>query len=266
MRLRNGTVICSFFEWNLMKTEPFHHSNVGVSMVRSRDDGKSWEQRPIPVDVPKEAYEGAYAMEPLIELPDGQLLLALYGTKVFRSVDEGLYASFVMRSRDGGRTWGDLRTIGADPFGNVSFEEPTVCLTKSGKLLAVMRNTQSGYLWQCHSLDAGVTWSLPKRLDLWGYPAHVLQLADGRLLATYGFRRPPWGVRACLSEDDGETWNLREEIIIRCDGHCRDLGYPSSVELTPGEVFTAYYFHIGDVNDKYNYHKMRYIAGSIYRP
>ena len=36
---------------------------------------------------------------------------------------------------------------------------------------------------------------------------------------------------------------LQNEIVIRSDGEHGDLSYPSSVELAPGEIFTAYYFH-----------------------
>ena len=57
------------------------------------------------------------------------------------------------------------------------------------------------------SEDGGVTWSLPLRTDIWGYPPHLLKLRDGRVLCTYGYRRDPMGVRAVLSHDGGESWD-----------------------------------------------------------
>ena len=47
---------------------------------------------------------------------------------------------------------------------------------------------------------------LPRPTPMWGCPPHLLALGDGRLLCTYGYRRAPFGVRACLSHDGGETW------------------------------------------------------------
>jgi hypothetical protein len=71
-------------------------------------------------------------------------------------------------------------------------------------------------------------------------------LQDGRVLATYGHRRPPFGVRACLSEDEGETWDVANEKVIRDDGLDRDMGYPSSEQLDDGSILTVYYWHEED--------------------
>jgi hypothetical protein len=42
-----------------------------------------------------------------------------------------------------------------------------------------------------------------------------------------------------ISRDDGATWDAH--WIIRDDGPTWDLGYPASVELADGSVFTVYY-------------------------
>jgi hypothetical protein len=102
-----------------------------------------------------------------------------------------------------------------------------------------------GYLYQNGSDDGGETFSPPERLPLWGCPPFVLRLQDGRLLAVYGYRRAPWGVRACLSADEGVTWNLDDEIVVRDDGGHGDLGYPVALELEPGLVFAVYYHNQG---------------------
>ena len=61
-----------------------------------------------------------------------------------------------------------------------------------------------------------------------------------RILCTYGYRRPPFGERACLS-DDGITWDPANEVIIRDDAPNGDLGYPASVELDSSRILTIYY-------------------------
>jgi hypothetical protein len=83
---------------------------------------------------------------------------------------------------------------------------------------------------------------------------------------SYGYRRPPYGVRACLSKDNGKTWDLENEIVLRMDGGTRegearkvidwDLGYPVSLELADGRIFTVYYMNSGGSNC--------YIAGTFW--
>ena len=95
-------------------------------------------------------------------------------------------------------------------------------------------------LWETYSDDNGHTWVELYPTPLWGFPPHLLQLSDGRVLCTYGYRRPPFGQRACIS-NDGITWNRADEIILRDDAFNKDLGYPASVELEPGIVLSVYY-------------------------
>jgi hypothetical protein len=76
---------------------------------------------------------------------------------------------------------------------------------------------------------------------MYGHPGQLLKLADGRLLCTYGRRVSPFGIRAALSDDGGRSWLTEEEIIIRDDLPNGDLGYPTSVEYTPGRLFCNYY-------------------------
>jgi sialidase-1 len=61
------------------------------------------------------------------------------------------------------------------------------------------------------------------------------------LLCSYGHRRLPFGVRGCISEDSGETWNITAEKVLCDDLPNANLGYPSSIVASPGRVFTAYY-------------------------
>ena len=49
-------------------------------------------------------------------------------------------------------------------------------------------------------------------------------MRDGRIACVYGYRLPPFGLRARLSEDGGRTWG--REIVLRDDGGSWDLGYP----------------------------------------
>ena len=42
-----------------------------------------------------------------------------------------------------------------------------------------------------------------------------------------------------ISRDGGQSWTY--DYILRDDGPDGDLGYPSSVELKDGSIFTLYY-------------------------
>jgi sialidase-1 len=93
----------------------------------------------------------------------------------------------------------------------------------------------------------------PLRTPIWGYPPHLLELRDGRILCSYGHRRPPLGVQAVLSADGGEAWDVAHPAVLRDDGETRegreahDLGYPVSVELPDGTILTVYYLTLGGV-------------------
>ncbi len=91
---------------------------------------------------------------------------------------------------------------------------------------------------------------------MWGHPCHLLQLRSGRIQCVYGYRRRPFGIRAAISDDEGETWDMGREIVIRDDGLHIDLGYPASIQLKDGRILAIYYLHGED--------HIRYIAGSIY--
>ena len=69
--------------------------------------------------------------------------------------------------------------------------------------------------------------------------------------------RGRWGIRARLLDCDGGNIDSAEEIILRDDGACSDLGYPWAVELDSGEIAVCYYFSGAD--------GVRHIAYSLVR-
>ena len=92
---------------------------------------------------------------------------------------------------------------------------------------------------QTESEDGGRTWSSYRKV-FDGYPPHLLNLADGRLLAVYGWRTKPFGIRCRFGEDlPGCPWG--EEITLTDDGDSLDLGYPSTVQLPDGSLVTLWY-------------------------
>lgn len=96
-------------------------------------------------------------------------------------------------------------------------------------------------LWQAVSADGDRSWSDPAPTGIEGYPTHLCRLADGRLPCTYGFRRPPFAIRAILSEDVGRTWRIDAPIEIATGLPSKDLGYPCTLPRSDGTLFTVFY-------------------------
>ena len=223
-----------------------------VYLVRSKDNGRTWGKAK-PFGVPSMSYWTHTGMTGVVELPDGTWLLMLHG----HAASDSKERAFLVRSRDEGKTWRQASTVAYDPEQRVGFHEPPLLRLSSGRLITVIRTDGGdGYQYQAYSDDDGWTWQGLKRTPMWGQPCNVIELRSGRVLCTYGYRREPFGVRAAFSEDQGETWDMGHEVVIRDDGIHRDLGYPASVEMKDGRILSVYYFHGQD--------GIRFIGGSIW--
>ena len=137
----------------------------------------------------------------------------------------------------------------------------------SGRILCSMRcqRDPTNVFWteMFASDDGGRTWSFLSRVNDWGAPGDIVRMADGRIACVYGYRLPPFGIRARLSEDEGETWG--PELVLRDDGGSWDLGYPRVIERTPGELFAMYYMNTRDDPIQLN-GGVRHIAWTSFRP
>lgn len=202
----------------------------GETYVHFSDDhGVSWTQS---IRIDTAPYDGGYGMRGACRLASGDLLLPLSDIPNWRIV-------FVVRSSDGGRSWG--RPVEVARRAGSEFEEPNLIQLPDGRLLILMRDNGTRRLHQSISDDDGHSWSPPRRLPIDGYPPHLLLLPDGRILCTYGWRQPDYGVRAVLSADGGETWDVDRTIRIRVGLPNKDLGYPCTILDGDGTFFTVYY-------------------------
>ncbi|HET9000741.1 MAG TPA: sialidase family protein [bacterium] len=207
---------------------PWARGNDGAYVHRSRDEGYTWE---VGRRIDTAPYEGAYTIRSAAELPDGTLLFAVTDIPRWRQI-------YLLRSGDGGATWSVGARVASAP--DRQFSEPAL-VRVGGRLVALIREVITGFLYQAESDDGGVTWTEPRPTRMWGSPPHVLDLGDDRLLCVYGHRRLPYSIRGCVSPDGGRTWDIAHELTLRGDLPNANLGYPSSVLVSPGLVFTAYY-------------------------
>ena len=129
--------------------------------------------------------------------------------------------------------------------------EPDTVELDDGTLICHIRvqggreNGHSKYftIYQSESRDGGKTWSKPYALlsRRGGSPSHILKLENGTLIATYGYRNEPYGIRAMISTDGAKTWETDLDIYV--NGVTFDIGYPSTVELADGSFSTVFYAH-----------------------
>jgi hypothetical protein len=202
----------------------------GGTWIHLSDDGGQSFPCSIPVDtVP---FSGGYGMRGGVELPDGEIILPLSDVPHYCSV-------FIIRSRNGGERWSAPEPV-AEAEGH-DFEEPAPLLLRSGRLIMLLRDNKGRILHLVRSDDGGRSWSAPVATGIVDYPAHLLELPDGRVACVAGRRIPPFGITLYLSEDCGETWPVDRPFIVRSGFPNRDLGYPTMTLSPDGGVFIAYY-------------------------
>lgn len=230
------------------------HFNSGTSFYSfSYNKGKTWSG---PYALPMFGFPGVMARTDYQVINKKICRLFLTGAK--DRGGEGL--AFCVETNDGGLTWHGKGMIAfeiKDRYGDgFTIMPSTVQLDSSEELVCCVRtrNFDGCGLTVCRSENGGQSWdtiSKPQSNMERGNPAHMIKLADGRLMITYGAREKPFGIRAMLSEDGGKTWGweldngkpVGNELLLRDDGETWDLGYPRTVQRPDGNCVTVYYLN-----------------------
>ncbi len=235
-------------------TVRMENSNNGVSRYYSSyNRGNTWKG---PYRLPLFGLKGVMGRTDY--LVNGPKDVQLFLTASKENGKEG--RPFVARTIDGGLTWKFVAFIGPEPTG-YSIMPSTVRLSAS-ELVTTIRRADAPKSWieAFGSLDDGKSWekiSTPEPDAGEGNPPSLLRLSDGRLCLVYGYRAPPFGIRARFSKDKGRTWSA--PFSLRDDGGGRDLGYVRSVIRPDGEIVSIYYYH-----DEQN--SPRYLAATVWTP
>lgn len=232
-----------------------------IWVCRSSDGGRTWK-RAEGVEPPTksrlasaaklELYDRLIPFGDIIEIGEGRLGACIYAEANDKARTN---ASYFFTSSDDGATWSIAGIIGAE-----GLNETTPLRLADGDLFACARthwNEQpfsEQRLELFRSKDGGATWRRERPVTKpMEHPAHLLQLADGRILLTYGDRNAGkvspegCGIEVRVSGDGGQTWS-KPERIAPFEG---DGGYPATVQLADGRLLTAYYSS-GAVHDRYH--------------
>ncbi len=203
---------------------------LGSFLRRSENGGRSWG---MPIRVWASAPHGPIALR------DGRLLY------VGRRYWQGPDALVVEESLDDGKTWrvrGEVPVPADEPFSR--YHEPHIVETNGGDLVALFRyeapREEDWCMRQSRSVDGGRIWSVAENTGILGFPPHLLRLRNGWLLLTFGRRFVPYGQRACVSQDGGRTWGVDHQIVV-CPSPNADMGYPATVQLVDGTLYTVHY-------------------------
>ncbi len=265
-RSRQGTLIVVAGRYRLEPGGKYLHRWRRAVICHSTDEGHTW-QNAAELDPPRENHT-ATAFGTMVTEADGTIVMAVY---MSIAADHGdplaANSSVVVRSTDGGATFGDMSVIE-----DANHNETALLVLDDGALLAAARTLNCDYpdghlgitqylrgrLDLFASTDRGRTWRQSARLTLPGqHPAHLLQLKDGRIWLTYGCRiTGSYGVQARVSEDNGKNWS--NPIILIDDLASPDCGYPATVQLDDGRLVTVYYSARSPWHQRYHMGVLRY--------
>lgn len=132
-----------------------------------------------------------------------------------------------------------------DGYTSDQFHEVHCAELPSGRILALFRTHLTDddlyfTIMKTYSDDGGKTWSEWEKTGICGSPPHLCRLPDGRCILTYGRRVSPYGIYGREVSPDGEISD-NEFQLAACSEIDSDLGYPATVVLPDGTLYTAYY-------------------------
>ena len=207
------------------------------------DKGKNWNG---PFKLPDFGFKGIAARTDYIV--DGQRELTIFLTAAKSNGREGRV--ICARTTDGGLTFKLVGTVGPEPEGNDFAIMPSSLRLSPASILTLVRHRR--WIESYRTDDNGATWKHVVRAvpDTGrGNPPSLAKLTNGQLVVTFGYRAEPYGIRARISHDQGQTWS--NDIVLRSDASDWDLGYTRTVQRPDGKLVTVYYYNDATSPERY---------------
>jgi hypothetical protein len=256
VQLRDLSILCTSYAWARLQPEataklkqPVARSGefvfLGGYLLRSKDGGNSWEDPITPppcegephLDIFGQAIP-AYNRGAMCEGKDGPLYWVVAASNAHTPNRTGTH---LLVSSDHGNHWGYSCLVAQDPA--IEFNETSLYQTPRGELVAFIRTEGfNDHTVVARSQDGGQSFRW-QDAGFQGHPHHIIRLPDDRALLVYGYRHPPFGVRARVLNADCNDSAGAQEIVLRADGGNGDLGYPWAVMVSKDRALVVYYFN-----------------------
>ena len=189
-----------------------------IFLMDSFDDGRTWVNRRA-VDTrpfPSVALMGA----PLL-LANGAIAVVSEAWKTYDDASYGEHSGILSISHDGCYTFEPSVVVAHDPANRLLFWDERLAVDpETGRLIAMLwtHDRVAGQDVNAHVAWAqttdGKSWSYPRDAGFAGQLPRPLPLPGGRVLCVYVHRHWPPSLRAILSPDFGQTWDLPGELVF----------------------------------------------------
>ena len=251
LRTREGVIIMAFLnekeiahgKWDLNSQEEMAKFYLPTYVVRSLDEGKTWEE-------PQKIQDGwCGAMRSLIQLKSGRIVLA--GQQMVYVPCRHVVMSYA--SDDIGKTWKRSNVIELGGAGSHDGAmEGTLAELGDGRVWMLIRTTK-GWFWETFSTDGGQRLGEARQSQIQSSTCcgQLGRLQSGRLVLLWN-KSPegkPYNLNSreelsiSFSEDDGKTWS--KPVVIARDSPAPGgkpprrgvVSYPYVFERRPGELW-----------------------------
>ncbi len=231
--LKDGRLLCNYFCEQYYTDENGKRVRIKdrdalvtqsrVCLIESADKGRTWGPPRVVPTCWKHVQATAGSV---IELPNGHLIMPVYGwERAGKAAGVG-----VVRSEDGGKTWGPT-TLLVKGLDHGQANEMGLVQMRNGTLLALIRSQ----MLQCLSSDGGKTWTQAVPIGIAGHAPCVIEPRSGVLVCGIRMVGSAHGTGVIVSRDQGKTW--RGPYRVDTVGGA----YPGLVELADGSIYIVYY-------------------------
>ena len=236
-------------------------------MAESTDEGATWSSWR---NIPTPGLTGCAVSGPVVQWPDGTIAVTFESFKEFDDPTPVRPGAWMLRSRDGGMTFGDLFCVAQDPENVVYYWDQRLCPgPASGEFVAMFwtydradRRDRRVHFLRASCGNGDHSESLPVETTIPGQIAAPLMLNDGRFLSFVVDRDRPGTMRLWQSTDGGRTWPADASLVVHeheeqgaltqgftdidYASYWEDMarwsfGHPAIRHSGPGEVMVSWY-------------------------
>ena len=188
-------------------------------VAESSDEGDSWSTWR---EIPTPGLTGCALTGPIVKWSDGTIAVTFESFKEFDDPAPVSPGAWLLRSVDGGRSFGDLFRVAQDPENNVYYWDQRLCPTQTPGEFVVMYWTHDRagqydrrvHFLRANCADGEHSATLPVETTIPGQIAAPLLLSDSHILSFVVDRERPGTMRLWQSRDGGATWPEEESLIV----------------------------------------------------